>query len=108
MQVLFESMNKVIHEKVWDRLLKQNFDRFLKDLKKNLQDDLEIYFYLKFRFYSFVLSNLSLFSIFSHVCFYKKCGDYKKSYEQYCQFYSELYPQIFDYGDFFNDIIIDE
>ena len=81
MQVLFESMNKVIHEKVWDRLLKQNFDRFLKDLKKNLQDDLEIYFYLKFRFYSFVLSNLSLFSIFSNVCFCKKCGDHKKSYE---------------------------
>ena len=101
-------MNKVVLEKVLDQLLKQNFDRFLKDLKKNLQDNLEIYFYLKFRFYSFVLSNLSLFSIFSHVCFYKKCGDYKKSYEQYCQFYSELYPQIFDYGDFFNDIIIDE
>ena len=68
-------MNKVVLEKVLDRLLKQNFDRFLKDLKKNLQDNLEIYFYLKFRFYSFVLSNLSLFSIFSHVCFYKKCGD---------------------------------
>ena len=81
MQVFFESMNKVIHENVWDRLMKQNFDRFLKDLKKNLQDDLEIYFHLKYRFYSFVLSNLSSFAIFSNVCFCKKCADHKKSYE---------------------------
>ena len=57
-------MNHVCDKKVWDRILIFNFSIFLSRIKK-LEDDLEIFLYLKFRFYSFVFSNLSLYSVFS-------------------------------------------
>ena len=58
---VFESMNNVFDEKVWDRILSFYFSVFLNRVKINLEYDLEIFLYLKFRFYSFVFSNLSLY-----------------------------------------------
>ena len=58
---VFESMNHVFDEKVWDRIVSFYFSIFLNRVKINLEDDLEIFLYLKFRFYSFVFSNLSLY-----------------------------------------------
>ena len=72
-------MNHVCDEKVWDRVLSFNFSIFSNRVKRNLEDDLEIFLYLKFRFYSFVFSNLSLYSIFSHFYFCKRTCDQKKS-----------------------------
>ena len=51
---VFKSMNHVCDEKVWDRVLSFNFCIFLNRVKVNLEDDFEIFLYLKFRFYSFV------------------------------------------------------
>ena len=58
---VFESMNLVFDEKIWDRIFSVYFSIFLNRVKRNLEDDLEIFLYLKFRFYSFVFSNLSLY-----------------------------------------------
>ena len=72
---------------------------------------MEIFLYLKFRFYSFVFSNLSLYSVFSHFFFFlfcKRTCDQNKSRECYCQFCSRIYPQIFDNHNTFQDIIVDE
>ena len=57
---------------------------------------MEIFLYLNFRFYSFVFSNLSLYSVFSYFSFCKRTCDHKKSRECYCHFCSQIYPQIFD------------
>ena len=81
---------------------------FLNRVKRHLEDNLEIFLYLKFGFYSFVLSNLSLYSVFSHFCFCKRTCDQKKSNECYCQFCSRIYPQMFDNHNNFQDIIADE
>ena len=81
-------MKHICDEKVWDHVLSFNFFIFLNRVKRNLEDDLEIFLYLKFRFYSFVFSNLSLYSVFSHFCFCKRKCDHKKSTEQYCEFCS--------------------
>ena len=67
-----------------------------------------IFLYLKFRFYSFVFSILSLYSVFSHFCFCKRTCDQKKSSECYCQFCSWIYPQIFDNHNTFQHINVDE
>ena len=45
---------------------------FLNRVKNNFEDDLEIFLYLKFRFFFICFSNLSLYSVFSHFCFCKK------------------------------------
>ena len=108
---MLESKNHVCDGKVWDRVLSFNFSIFLNRVKRNLEDDLEIFLYLKFRFYSFVFSNLSLYSVFSHFFFFlfcKRTCDQNKSRECYCQFCSRIYPQIFDNHNTFQDIIADE
>ena len=64
--------------------------------------------FLKFRFYSFVFSNLSLHSFVSGFCFCKRTCDQKKSSECHCQFCSQIYQQIFDNHNTFQDIIVDE
>ena len=69
---------------------------------------MEIFLYLKFRFYSFVFSNLSLYSVFTHFCFCKRTCDQKKSSERYCQFCSQIYPKNFDNHNTFLDIIVDK
>ena len=108
-------MSHVCDEKRWDRVLSFNFSIFLNRIKRNLEDNLEIFLYLKFGFYSFVLSNLSLYSVFSHFCFCKRTCDQKKSNECYYQFCSRMYPQMFDRqvgrqvgNNNFQDIIADE
>ena len=101
-------MNHVCGQKIWNRVLSFNFTIFLNKVKKKLEDDLEIFLYLNFRFYSFVFSNLSLYLVFSHFCFCKRTCDHKKSRECYCHFCSQIYPQIFDNYTAFQDIIIDE
>ena len=45
---------------------------FLNRVKRNLKDDLNIFLYLKFRFYLFVFSNPFLHSVFLHFYFSKK------------------------------------
>ena len=104
---VFESMSHVCDEKLWDRILSFNFSIFLNRVKRNLEDNLEIFLYLKFGFYSFVLSNLSSYSVFSHFCFCKRTCDQKKSNECYCQFCSWIYLQIFDNHNTFQGIIVD-
>ena len=73
-----------------------------------MENDLEIYLYIKFRLYSFVYSNLSLFSVFPHFCCCQRGCDHISSKEFYCEFGSRIYPQIFDRHAFIQDIIIDE
>ena len=104
---VFESINHVCDEKVWDPVLSFNFSIFLNRVKK-LEDDLGIFLYLKFRCYSFVFSSLSLYSVFSQFCFCKRTCDQKKSSGCYCQFCSPIYPQVFDNHNTFQDIIVDE
>ena len=65
-------MNHVCDEKVWDRVLSFNVSIFLNRVKINLEEDLDIFLYLKFRFYLFVFSNLFLHSVFLHFYFCKK------------------------------------
>ena len=50
---VFQSLNHACDEKAWDRVLSFSFSIFLNRVKKKLEDDLEIFLYLKFRFYSF-------------------------------------------------------
>ena len=72
-------MNHVCDEKVWDRVLSFNFSFFKKNriMKRNLEDDLEIFLYVKFIFYSFVFSSLSLYSVSSKFCFCRRTCDQK-------------------------------
>ena len=72
-------MNHVCDEKVWDRVLSFNFSFFKKNriIKRNLEDDLEIFLYVKFIFYSFVFSSLSLYSVSSKFCFCRRTCDQK-------------------------------
>ena len=105
---MIESMNHVCDEKVWVRVLSFNFSIFLNRVKRTLEDDLDIFLYLKFRFYLFVFSNLFLHSVFLHFYFCKKKCDHKKSTEHYCEFCSWIYPQLFDSYVAFQDIIIDD
>ena len=65
-------MNHVCDEKVWDRVLSFNVSIFLNRVKRNLEEDLDIFLYLKFRFYLFVFSNPFLHSVFLHFYFSKK------------------------------------
>ena len=101
-------MNHACDEKLWDCVLSFNFSVFSNRVKRNLEDNLEIFLYLKFRFYSFVFSNLSLYSVFSHFCFCKRTCDQKRSSECQCQFCSRIYLQIFDNHNIFQDIVVDE
>ena len=103
-------MNHVCDEKVWDRVLSFNFSFFKKNriIKRNLEDDLEIFLYVKFIFYSFVFSSLSLYSVSSKFCFCRRTCDQKKSSECYCQFCSQIYLQIFGNHNTFQDIIVDD
>ena len=73
-----------------------------------MENDLEIYLYIKFRLCSFVYSNLSLFSVFPHFCCCQRSCDHISSKEFYCEFGSRICPQIFDRYVFIQDIIIDE
>ena len=61
---MLESMNYVCDEEMWNRVLNFNFSTFVNNFKKHLEDDLEIFLHLKFRFYLFVFFNLSLYSVF--------------------------------------------
>ena len=81
---------------------------FLNRIKRDLEDDLEIFLYLKFIFYSFVFFSLSLYPVFSRFCFCRRTCDQKKSSECYCQFWCRIYLQIFDNHNTFQDIIVDE
>ena len=80
----------------------------LNKVKKILENDLEIYLYIKFRLYSFVYSNLSLFSVFSHFCFCERSCDHRVQRSFIVNFGSRIYPQIFDRQVCFQDISIDE
>ena len=73
-----------------------------------LKDDLELFFYLKSRSYSFIFNNFSLYFVFARLFFCKRTCDKKESKEHYRNFCSRIYPQIFDDEYIFNDIIVDE
>ena len=82
------------------------FYSFLNKLKTFLKDGLEMLFYLKFRIFSLFFDKLSLHSVFAHFCYCKRVCD-KKTTERHCELCSRIYPQIFDYYNTFEDIIID-
>ena len=44
---VFESMNHVCNENVWDRVLSFNFSIFFNRVKRNLEDDLDIFLVFK-------------------------------------------------------------
>ena len=73
----FKSMNRVCDEEIWVDILSRNFFDFLNKFKDELKDDLEIYFYLSYRFHSFIFDNLSLYSIFAHFTLCKRRCDKK-------------------------------
>ena len=62
---LFDSINNVCKEEVWDWLLSINFSTFLDELKKNLNDDLVTFFYLRFRIFSSIFHKHSVFAHFA-------------------------------------------
>ena len=70
-KLLFKLMGRVCCKKTWVSVLDVNFSNFLNRLREVLKDDLEIFCYLKSRFYSFII-NLSLYSVFAHLCFCKR------------------------------------
>ena len=102
---LFESMNYVCDEKLWNRLLSFSFSIFLNKLKK-IRGWFGNFFIFKVSFICF--SNLSLYSVFAHFCFCKRTCEKKKSRKCYFQFCSWIYPQIFDNHTTFQDIIVYE
>ena len=65
----------------------------LNKVKKILENDLEIYLYIKFRLYSFVYSNLSLFSVFSHFCFCERRCDHRVQRSFIVNFVLEFIPK---------------
>ena len=101
-------MYRVCDEEIWVYILSRNFSDFLNRLRDELKDDLEIYFYLSYRFHSFIFNNLSLYSVFVHFTLCKRRCDKKEPYERFCSFCSRITPQIFNQEYNFNDIIIDE
>ena len=101
-------MYRVCDEEIWVDILSRNFSDFLNRLRDELKDDLEIYFYLSYRFHSFIFNNLSLYSVFVHFTLCKRRCDKKEPYERFCSFCSRITPQIFNQEYNFNDIIIDE
>ena len=76
-------------------------------LKKS-KDDLANSFYLKFKILSSIFHNLSLHSVFAHFCYCKRTCDQKKANEFYCEFCSQIFRQIFDHRNAFEEIIIDK
>ena len=101
-------MDRVCYEEIWIDILSHNFSDFLNRLRDELKDNLEIYFYLSYRFHSFIFDNLSLYSVFAHFTLCKRRCDKKEPYKRFCNFCSRITPQIFDKEYNFNDIIIDE
>ena len=101
-------MDRVCYEEIWVDILSHNFSDFLNRLRDELKDNLEIYFYLSYRFHSFIFDNLSLYSVFARFTLCKRRCDKKEPYKRFCNFCSRITPQIFDKEYNFNDIIIDE
>ena len=105
---VFKPLNRVCNEEIWVDILSHNFSGFLNTLRDELKDDLEIYFYLSYRFHSFIFNNLFLYSVFVHFTLCKRrCGK-KERYELFCNFPSQITSQIFNKEYSFNDIIINE
>ena len=102
-KLLFKLMGRVCCKKTWVSVLDVNFSNFLNSLREVLKNDLEIFFYLKFRFYSFIINNLSLYSVFAH-----QNMQQKKPNKHYCNFCSRIYTQILNNEYIFSDIIVDE
>ena len=71
---LFESMNYVCNENLWNRLLSFSFSIFLNKLKK-IKGWFGNFFIFKVSFICF--SNLSLYSVFAHFCFSKRTCEKK-------------------------------
>ena len=101
-------MDRVCNEEIWVDILSRNFSDFLNRLRDELKDDLEIYFYLSYRFHSFIFDNLSLYSVFAHFTLCKRRCNKKETHKRFCNFCSRITPQIFDKEHNFNDIIINE
>ena len=102
-------MNNICSDKAWNKILSINFFNYLGRLRKELQDDLETFLYLRYRLSSFILDNrISLHMAFAHFCFCKRTCDKRNSKERYCKLCSRIYPQIFDEYQYLDDIIIDD
>ena len=71
-------MNNICNDKAWNKILNINFSNYLGKVRKELQDDLETFLYLRYRLSSFILDNrISLHMAFAHFCFCKRTCDKK-------------------------------
>ena len=60
---VFKPMDRVWNKKIWVDILSRTFSDFINRIRDELKDDLEVYFYLGYRFHSFIFNNLSLYSV---------------------------------------------
>ena len=104
---VFKPMDRVWNKKIWVDILSRTFSDFINRIRDELKDDLEVYFYLGYRFHSFIFNNLSLYSVFAHFTLCKRRCNKKKPYERFCNFCSRITPQIFN-KEYNLNIIIDE
>ena len=104
---VFKPMDRVWNKKIWVDILSRTFSDFINRIRDELKDDLEVYFYLGYRFHSFIFNNLSLYSVFAHFTLCKRRCNKKEPYERFCNFCSRITPQIFD-KEYNLNIIIDE
>ena len=102
---VFKPLDRVCNEEIWVVILNHNFSGFLNRLRDELKDDLEIYFYLSYRFHLFIFNNLFLYSVFVPFTLSKRrCGK-KKRYELFCNFCSRITSQVFNKEYSCSDII---
>ena len=73
-----------------------------------LNDNLETFFYLQFRFHSFIYNKVSLYPIFAHFFFLKEHVTEKTLENTTVIFFLEFILKFFDNENIFNDIILDE
>ena len=83
-------MDRVCDEEIWVDILSCNFSGFLNRLRDELKDDLEIYFYLSYRFHSFIFNNLSLYFVFAHFALCKRRCEKRNLMNVFVIFVSEL------------------
>lgn len=107
-KLLFKLVGNICNEKRWVAILHQNFSDFLNRLREVLNDNLETFFYLQFRFHSFIYNKVSLYPIFAHFFLLKEHVTEKTLENTTVIFVLEFILKFFDNENIFNDIILDE
>ena len=107
-KLLFKLVGNICNEKRWVAILHQNFSDFLNRLREVLHDNLETFFYLQFRFHSFIYNKVSLYPIFAHFFLLKEHVTEKTLENTTVIFVLKFILKFFDNENIFNDIILDE